>query len=92
MAIRAGLGFAGRIAFMTAGAFTVRAAEYLALSGWPKIAKPFDTQTLPRVVADLIDSPSACRDLVCLWLSRWGRWQEGIGSGDVPRTDRSGYI
>ncbi|MBM3270340.1 MAG: PAS domain S-box protein [Candidatus Sericytochromatia bacterium] len=45
---------AARVAFMTAGAFTNRAAEYLALSGRPQIAKPFDTMSLPRLVADLI--------------------------------------
>ena len=44
-------GFQERIVFMTGGAFTPRAAQFLSRVSNPRIEKPFDMRSLRRLVA-----------------------------------------
>jgi CheY-like chemotaxis protein/anti-sigma regulatory factor (Ser/Thr protein kinase) len=46
-------GFQKRIVFMTGGAFTPRAAQFLARVDNPRIEKPFDMKSLRRLVRDM---------------------------------------
>jgi PAS domain S-box-containing protein len=46
-------GFQERIVFMTGGAFTPRAAQFLSRVNNPRIEKPFDMKSLRRLVRDM---------------------------------------
>jgi len=47
-------GFQERIVFMTGGAFTPRAAQFLSRVSNPRIEKPFDMKSLRRLVRDIV--------------------------------------
>ncbi|MFH1811064.1 MAG: PAS domain-containing protein, partial [Pseudomonadota bacterium] len=47
---------AARIVFVTGGAFTPKAADYLARAGNLKVEKPFDTANLRKLVATLVEA------------------------------------
>jgi CheY-like chemotaxis protein len=52
---------AARIVFMTGGAFTPRAAAYLARAKNTRIEKPFDMVGFPKMVEQLILAARSCR-------------------------------
>jgi hypothetical protein len=45
---------AARVVFVTGGAFTPRASEYVARVGNLRIEKPFDAANLAKLVAELV--------------------------------------
>jgi CheY-like chemotaxis protein len=49
-------GYESRIVFMTGGAFTARAAEFLESMDQPRLEKPFDLEHVRRVVRRLAQS------------------------------------
>ena len=49
-------GYESRIVFMTGGAFTTRAAEFLESMDQPRLEKPFDLEHVRRVVRRLAQS------------------------------------
>jgi PAS domain S-box-containing protein len=51
---RADPGLAGRVVFLTGGAFTPGAAEYLARVGNLRVEKPFESKSLRKLAGDLV--------------------------------------
>ncbi|HYQ81265.1 MAG TPA: response regulator, partial [Anaeromyxobacteraceae bacterium] len=49
---------AGRVAFLTGGAFTPAAREFLERTGRPRLDKPFEAQALERLVAAALGQQS----------------------------------
>ena len=49
---------AARVVFVTGGAFTDRAREFLARTSNPRLEKPFETGAVRALVARVIDGPS----------------------------------
>jgi FixJ family two-component response regulator len=45
---------AGRVVFLTGGAFTRRAGDFLKRVGNPRLEKPFDTRSLKAVLEDVV--------------------------------------
>ena len=54
-------GLAGRVVFITGGAFTPKASEYLAKVRNPQVAKPFDARALKDMVNELVQAAKTKR-------------------------------